>query len=179
VEFAEELAVEFMDAHHGPRSGNFRSQQAAGEALNGCLHALVAEIAKAHQVSPQEVAKSFGQRSVLADIAINTPFFVAYIGLAAIGIRWLFRRYPPNEGWTGTIVMLVFASLALSAAGMLVGEQYSVLAESFRIGTGHLSYRLDRLPWVQHRAAFFMACFAVFWLAAVIGHRRLPKNNAG
>src|SRR6266567_6720112 len=57
VEFAEELAVEYMDAHRVPRSGEFKSQQTASEVLNTCLGALIEQIAKSHNVPPREVAK--------------------------------------------------------------------------------------------------------------------------
>ena len=57
AEFAEELAIRYMDAHHGPRSGKFESQQAAGQAKNRCLGALFGEIGKSHDIPPGEVFK--------------------------------------------------------------------------------------------------------------------------
>src|SRR5437762_1082941 len=51
AEFAEELAIRYMDAHHGPRSGRlFESHQAAGQAKNRCLGALFGEIGKSHHI---------------------------------------------------------------------------------------------------------------------------------
>ena len=84
---------------------------------------------------------------------------------------WLLRRYPPEDSWTATLVLGIPASLASGVGGMLVGEQWSVLAESIRVGTGHLSYRQDRLPSVQHEIEFFFLCLVLFWAAAVIRYR--------
>jgi hypothetical protein len=79
VELAEELAVEYMDAHHGPRSGEFKSQQAANQALNTCLGVLIEQIAKSHNVPPREVAKFFGRRSLAIDVAVSLPFVLFYV----------------------------------------------------------------------------------------------------
>jgi hypothetical protein len=72
---------------------------------------------------------------------------------------------------TAALVMSLLCSLAFGVAGLLLGEQWSTMAESIRVGTGHLSYRVDRLPWVQHRIGFFVLCVAVFWSAAVVRFR--------
>jgi hypothetical protein len=104
VEFAEELAVEYMDAHHRPRSGKFKSQQAASQALNTC-------------------------------------FALWFFGTMLVGK--LRRRYPPEDGWTVALIMIILSSLALGIGGMMLGEQASTLVENIRAGTGHLSYRVD------------------------------------
>jgi len=171
LEFAEELAIEYMDANFGPRSGHFTSQQAAGQALNGCMHKLIEQIGAAHNMPPAEVAKSVGRRSAAEDAAVIMPYLAIYTVLAALLAGWLLRRYPPDSGWTGTLVMLLFASLAVGAVGLLIGEQWSTLAENIRVGTGHLSYRLNRLPWGRNRLAFYLACVALFWCAAIVRYR--------
>jgi hypothetical protein len=54
---------------------------------------------------------------------------------------------------------------------MLVGEEWSILAESIRVNTKHLSYRVDRLPWVRHQIGFCFLCVVLFWGAAVARFR--------
>jgi hypothetical protein len=171
VEFAEELAVEYMDAHHGPRSGEFKSQQAASQALNTCLGTLIEQIAKSHNVPPREVAKFFGRRSLAIDLAMILPFLLLYVFLAVMLAGKLRRRYPPADGWSVALIMVILSSLALGVVGTMLGEQWSTFLENIRIGTGHLSYRVDRLPWVRHRISFFVLCVAVFWGVAVVRFR--------
>lgn len=167
LEFAEDLAVRYMDAHHGPRSENFQSHKTADQALNGCLTDLAAQIGQSHHVPPRELKQLFGQRILVADVAMNLPFFLLYCLLAAMVAGSLFRRHPPADGWTAPLVMVSLCSLAFGTLGTLVGEQCSTLAENLRVGTGHLSYRLDRLPWARHRVAFLVLCVVLFWLAAL------------
>lgn len=45
VEFAEELAVEYMDVHHG---------RAASQALNACRSELIGQIGKSHNIPPDD-----------------------------------------------------------------------------------------------------------------------------
>jgi hypothetical protein len=130
LEFAEELAVEYMDAHYGPRSGQFKSQQAASEALNTCLNTLIGEIAKSHNVPPQEVAKFFGRRSFTTDVAVTLPFVLLYVFAAGIVVSKLRRRYPPEDGRTVALSMLILCSLACAVGGMMLGEQWSTLVEA-------------------------------------------------
>lgn len=171
VEFAEELAIEYMDAHHGPRSGNFESHQVAGQALNTCLGTLIERIAKSHAVPPREVAKFVGRRSLAIDIAVSLPFLLLYGFLARMLIDKLRRRYPPEDGWTAALAMIILASLAFGVGGMMLGQQWSTLAESIRIGSGHLSYRVGRLPWVRHQIDFFVLCVVLFWGVTIMGFR--------
>jgi hypothetical protein len=171
VEFAEELAVEYMDAHHGPRSGNFKSQRAASQALNRCLAKLIEQIGKSHNVPPRELAKFFGRRSLTIDVAVSLPFVLLYGVLAGMLIGKLRRRYPPEDGWTVAFAMIIVSSLAFGVGGMMLGEQWSILVESIRIGNGHLSYRADRLPWARHQIGFFVLCVVLFWGVAVVRFR--------
>jgi membrane protease YdiL (CAAX protease family) len=111
-----------MDAHRGPRSGEFKSQRAASEALNTCLGTLIEQIAKSHNVPPGEVARFFGRRSLAIDVAVNLPFVLLYGFLAGMLVGKLGQRYPPEDGWTAAIVMIVLSSLVFGTVGMMSGE---------------------------------------------------------
>jgi hypothetical protein len=144
VEFAEELAVEYMDAHYGPRSGNFQSQHVADQALNTCLGTLIEQIANSHDVPSGEATNFVGRRSLAIDVAVSTPFVLLYGLLARMLIDKLRRRYRPENGWMVALAMIIFASLVLGVGGTMLGQQWSILAENVRVGNGHLSYRVDR-----------------------------------
>jgi hypothetical protein len=171
VEFAEDLAIRYMDAQRHPRSTQPQPGRPPGEVMNTCRNSLLQQISTSHNVPPKEVVQFFGRRSLPIDLAIILPFLLLYGLLAALLAGWLYRRYPPEDGMTATVAMAILCSLAFAVGGMLLGEEWSTMAESIRIGTGHLSYRVDRLPWANHRIGFFVLCVALFWLAAAVRFR--------
>jgi hypothetical protein len=179
VELAEDLAVRYLDAQVRSQSALPRPARPPGEVMNTCRNSLLKQISTSHNVSPKEVVQFFGRRSLASDLAVILPFFLLNALLAMLLTGWLLRRYPPDESMTGTLAMFLFCSLAFGAGGLLLGEQWSITAESIRVGTGHLSYRVDRLPWVQHRISFFVVCVAVFWSAAVVRFRARASRNSG
>ena len=176
VDYAQELAVEYMDAHYGPRSGKFKSHEVASQSLNACLGTLINQIAESHHVPPKEVADFVGRRDLATDIAMAFPFLVLYGLLARMAAAKLHDRYPWEDGWILALVMIAFVSLVFGVAGMMVGQQWSMLMENLRVGNGHLSYRVDRLPWVRHQVDFLFLCIAIFWSVAITwfpAHRRV------
>lgn len=162
ADFAQELAVEYMDAHYGPRSGKFKSREVASQALNACLVTLIGQIAESHHASPKEVASFVGRRSLAIDIAVTLPFVLLYGLLAGMVIDKLRDRYAWEDGWIVALVMTAFVSLAFGVAGMMLGQQWSTLVETPRVGNGHLSYRVDRLPWVRYQIDFLFLCIVIF-----------------
>jgi hypothetical protein len=158
LEFAEELATRYMDAHAGPRD-----KVVAAQAKNHCMGILLAEIGKDHGISAQEAFRSFGHRSNPIDLAMNLPFLLLYVLAADWVIRRMLKRYPPVDGGMATIVMIVLASVACAIGGLLLGGQWSILAESLRVGTNHLGNRVSRLPVSQHP----LAAFAFFGLLSL------------
>ena len=173
VELAEDLAVRYMDAQRRQQSAQPR--RPPGEVMNACRNTLLKQISTSHNVSPGEVIQFFGRRSLAIDLAVILPFFLLYALAAILMAGWLFRRYPPAESMTAALLMAVLCSLAFGVGGLMLGEEWSTMAESLRVGTGHLSYRVDRLPWVQHRIGFFVLCLAVFWSAALVRLRARAK----
>ena len=51
---------------------------------------------------------------------------------------------------------------------LLLGDNWSIVAEVLRVGNGHLSYRTERLPWRQYRSAVIATALGLFWLIAVV-----------
>ena len=171
LEFAEELAIRYMDTHYGPSN-----PEAAAQAKNRCLGVLLGEIGKKHGITAQEAFRSFGQRSAAVDLAMNLPFILVYALAADFAIRRLLGRYPPSESWMTSIIMITLASLAFGIGGLMLGQQWSSLAESIRVGSGHLSNRSMRLPINKHPTETFVFGVALFLGTAVL--RYWGKRNA-
>src|SRR6266568_7003357 len=158
VEFAEELAIRYMDARH-----RLKPERPPSEVMNTCRDSLLKQIITSHNVPPKEVLQFFGRRSLAIDLGVILPFLLLYGLLATLLAGWLSRRYPPEESMTASLAMALFFSLVFGIGGLLLGEEWSLTAESLRVGTGHLSYRGNRLPWAQHRIGFFVLCVVLFW----------------
>jgi hypothetical protein len=120
--------------------------------------------------------KSFGQRRTAVDLAMNLPFILIYAVVADFVIRRLLGRYPPGEGWMTSIIMIILASLAFSTGGLILGQQWSGLAESIRVGSRHLSNRSMRLPINKHSSEAFVFGVALFLGIGVL--RYWGKRNA-
>lgn len=67
--------------------------------------------------------------------------------------------------------MIAYVSLVAAGLAVLGVEQWAGLCENLRIGNGHLSYRLDRLPWGHHRLALFAGALVLFWTMAYLRAR--------
>lgn len=166
LELAEELAIRYMDAHYGPRD-----LEAAAQAKNRCMGTLLAEVGKKHGMTAQEAFRSFGQRSALVDLAITLPFLLLYAFVADFAIRRLLGRYPPHGGWITCTVVILLASVAFGAGGLILGQQWSSVAESIRLGTGHLSNRSFRLPLNKYPGEAFALAAAIFLGIGVLRYR--------
>jgi|SRR5579872_6012172 len=164
-----------MDAHRGRIS----SQQEAAEALNACLGALVEQIGKSHNVPASEVRKFVGRRSFVVDASVNLPFLVLYGLVAGAFAGKLLRRYPPEDGLIATFVVVILSSLVFGIGGMMIGEVWAGTVESIRIGTGHLSYRVNHVPWVRHEFGFFVVCVVLFWCTVIARYRMRHSTTTG
>jgi hypothetical protein len=176
VEFAEELAVRYMDARRRSQSGQLKPGRSPSEVMNTCRDSLLQQIRTSHNVPWKEVLQFFGRRSLAIDLAVILPFLLLYGLLATLLAGWLRRRYPPEDSMMAALAMAVLFSLVFGVGGLLLGEVWSGTAESLRVGTGHLSYRADRLPWAQHRIGFFVLCVGFFWSAAAVRFR-VPRRR--
>jgi len=178
AQFAEDLAIRYADSHRGPNSGHFTDFEEYRRSRQQCMAKLFGVIEKNHSVTEEQVRESLLHRRTSLDFAVIVSFAVLY-GFAASGMaRRLWRRYPPDEGWITGAVVTVIASAFVSMAGVLVGEIWSEAMEGLRVGTGHLSYRLDRIPWHQHRLSLFVSGVVLFWLVAGLNYRVVARHGA-
>jgi len=172
AEFAEDLAIRYADAHHGLRTKYFVSGEEYMAARDRCMGTLFEQIAKEHGVPVAQVAGSLGRNRGHIDVAVNLPFALFYCFAAVVVARKIWRRYPPAEhGWIPGAIMVLFLSLVFAAGSTMLGEVWSSIAESKRVGNGHMSYRVRRLPWSRRRTELFAGALVVFWVAASEGAR--------
>ena len=143
------------------------------------MAALFEQIATEHGVPVASVSGSLERNRAAIDIAVNLPFALLYGFVAAAVARMMWRRYPPAEhGWIPGVIMALFLSLVFAAACTMFGELWSWVAETYRIGNDHMSYRANRLPWARHRAGLFVGAWIVFWVAAIARARKMMTHNS-
>lgn len=175
AEFAEDLAIRYADTHYGRHSPN--PSEEYGTKRDECMAMLFAEIAKQHGVPLEQVSTSLGHNRAYIDAAIYLPFALLYCIATAMLAPMIWRRYPPiDDDWTPGVVMTVFLSVAVGAGCILCGEQWGWVAETYRIGNKHMSYRADRIWWGNHRVALFCGAVVVFWLASAEAIRRANRS---
>ena len=103
------------------------------------------------------------------DLAVILSFAALYGWLAHVIARRICRIYTHEEGLLAEVV--IFASAAVSAAGVGLGEEWSLLMENYRLSSGHLSYRVMRIPWTHHRLGLFVGGVVLFCLLSALHHR--------
>jgi hypothetical protein len=178
AELAEDLAIRYADAHYGLRSGHFESNDVFTNAIKHCGQTLFEDIGRAHGVPVNRVSQALGRNRVGTDLMVNLPFVLLYGLAASLVIRRIWARYPLADGWSSGAAMVLVCSLAFGVVGVLLGEEWSTTAESLRIGTGHLSYRVNRLPWMRYRGELFITLLAVFWFTGwFLGWRVAPPDG--
>jgi hypothetical protein len=177
LEFAEELAIRFMDAHAGPAE-----KAAAAAAKNRCMGILLQEVGKAHGMSARAAFGWFRKRSLVVDGLISLPFLAMFLVASVIAMGYILRRYPfdaasPGSSLAVAASMVAIASLGFGLAGLLAGQQWSAMAESVRIGTTHLSNRTFELPMNAYPGATFGVLVGLFWMVAVCRYAAFSRGG--
>ena len=179
AEFAEDLAIRYADVHHGLRTGHYVSDAVYAAERDRCMNALFAEAAAQHHVPAAEIAAALGRNRGPIDAAENLPFALAYAFAAWFAARMIWRRYPPaSHGWIAGAVMAGVVALLMAAGALLLGETWGMIAETWRTGNGHMSYRAFRLWLPNHRPATFAAGLVVSILTAWLASRRPVPSDA-
>lgn len=172
AEFAEDLAIRYADTNTGPGSRHFEGMAAYQRTRDGCMTSLFLSVAMSHAVTEQAVRRSLGRRRMSFDLATMLSFALVFgLGVNRV-IRAIVRTHLPNNGWIGTVVLLAFMAITASLAFLMIGEQWCATAEGLRLGTGHLSYRGGRIPWIRYRTAvFWSGVMIVGIISAIQCHR--------
>jgi hypothetical protein len=178
AELAEDLAIRYADTHHGLHTPNWVSIEVYDAARDRCMGSLFEQVAREHGVPVGLVSAALGRNRARIDVAVNLPFALLYCFAATALAQLLWRKYPPAEhGWIPGITMALFFSLAIAAGSTMLGEMWAGIAEGYRIGNAHMSYRFQRLWWARHRTGLFGGAVTVFWLAAAATARRMRSNE--
>jgi hypothetical protein len=160
---AEDMAIRWADQNFGhlPEWDQRREE---------CMKTLFEGVAKQHGVDVAIVHQYSRERDVVVDAAIMLSFGVLYAVVAYIFAGRILRRFPPGE--PGFWVMTLTMAVGVSLVGMMIGSLGAIVIEEFRMGSGHLSYRMNRIPWRQHWAVLWVCGFIVFGLAALMRYSR-------
>lgn len=124
-----------------------------------------------------QVYESLGRNRALTDLALNLPILLASFFAASLVTGRIWSRYL-GDNRTVAVTLVIVGSLVFAAATVILGEQWATIAESIRIGSGHLSYRMDRLPWIRYRTPLFAAGVALFLFVAAVRYRRPPAPSS-
>lgn len=162
IALAEDIAIRYADAL-GYRDG-WR------ETRENCEGVLFSEVADRRSMSLDAVRAARAQLDRRGfDWGVNLPMIaVTIVGASLIG-RYTWRRFE-YEPAARTIAILAL-SFSLAITVVAVGQVWAGLIETLRIGSGHLSYRAARIPWMHHRPLTFALAFSIGTALALLAPR--------
>lgn len=159
---AEDMAIRWADKYFG-------HLPEWEQRCDQCMATLFDGVAKQHGVDVAIVRQYSLERDGILDAATILSFAGLYALAAYILAGRLRRRFPPGE--PGFWVMTLTLAVGVSVVGVAVGSLWSIVIETFRLNSGHLSYRMDRIPFRQYWAGLFLCGFIVFMLVTLIRSR--------
>lgn len=159
---AEDMAIRWADKYHGHLP---EWDQRCGE----CMQTLFAGVAHQHGVDIATVRQYSRDRDMVVDAAVFLSFGILYTVAAYIYVGRIRRRFPPGE--PGFWIMTLTMAVGVSLVGVMVGNLWSIVIESLRLNSWHISFRMGRIPWRQHWVVLFVWGFLIFGLAGLIRSR--------
>ena len=156
---AEDMSIRWADMHfgHRPEWDQKRSE---------CMQTLVQGIATHHGVDVATVQQYSAERDPIVDAAVILGFGVLYVFVAYIFTGRIRRRFHDDN--TGFWIMTLTMAVGVSLSAVMVGMLGSIVVETFRLNSVHLSYRMNRIPFRQHWAMLFACSFVAFGLVALL-----------
>jgi hypothetical protein len=172
---AEDVAIRHADlgqarALHSVNPGPYRERRDA------CKAQLFAAISRQHGVAVDAVAGAVGRRRLWLDAVVMLAFGGIYLVVARRVARLMFRGALADSVVLATVTSLAAAG-AFALIGVLAGDAWSMLFEGLRVGNGHMSYRVERVPWRQHPAELFAIGVVTFVLVAVVTWHEQRRRN--
>lgn len=155
---AEDVAIRWSDRH-------FHLLPEWEQRVGQCMETLFVGVAEQHHVDVSIVRQYSRERDMVVDIPVILSFGVVYVVVAYVFAGRIRRRFP--EGEPGFWVMTIAMAIGVSLVGVLAGGLWSIVIEEIRMNSGHLSYRMNRIPFRRHWAVIWACAFIVFALAAL------------
>jgi len=170
----EDMAIRWADMRFGhlPEYGQKRDE---------CMQTLFEGIAQHHGIDVAMVRQYSQDRDPIVDIAVIFSFGILYVFVAYIFNERLRRRFPSDE--PGFWIMTLIMAAGVSLVAVMVGNLGSIVIESLRLNSAHLSYRMNRIFFRRHWAMLFVCGLVIFWLVALMRpihrlHRLIFKESA-
>jgi len=164
---AEDLAIRWADKYFSLKPEyDFRR--------DACMGALFKGLADNHSVDVDLVRQYSRERDIVTDSAAILSFGLLYLAGIYYLVGKLRRKFSEDESanfWAVTIVL----SFGGGLVGLLVGNLWSIVFETYRLNSAHLSYRMNRLPFRQYWFVFLLCSILSFWLVAFIRSRFAGK----
>ena len=160
---AEDMAIRWADR-------NFAHLPEYDQQVDQCMATLFQGVAQHHGVDVAIVRKYSRERDVFVDAAVVLSFGLLYAVAAYMFAGRIRRRFPRGE--PGFWIMTLTMAVGVSLVGVAVGNIWSIVIETFRLNSAHLSYRMNLIPLRQHWAVLFVCGFVVFTLAGLIRSRQ-------
>ena len=159
---AEDVAIRWADKYYGHQS-EWDARQYE------CIEALFDGVAKHHGIDVALVQQYSLERDVALDSTSILSLGILYTLVAYFSAGRIRKRFPTGE--PGFWVMTIAMAIGISLAGVMIGMLWSIVMEEIRFNSGHLSYRMNRIPFRQHWAVLFFCGVAIFVLASLVRSR--------
>lgn len=167
---AEDLAIRHADASHG-RATHSRDVTEYRAVREQCKALLFAVVARRHAVPEEAVAAAVSDRREWLDALVILAFAAIFALVARLVSAFMFRGALAESRLLGASLLLATA-LAAGGIGLLTSGVWFGLIESVRVGNGHMSYRVERIPIRQHPLVVAFVCSAIFAGVSAIQYRR-------
>jgi hypothetical protein len=172
---AEELAIRYADVKRGHRSGHFVGTDEYVQTRERCLASLLGIAAIKHGIRAQEMGELVGLREADFDFAVLLSFAVLYTLACNVFSGWLVVRFPSDEHLAA--VTATTMSAMTSAGGLMMFGLWASSWEMIRVADLHMSYRVARSPWSQHRTELLVAGVGLFVAMALLRYLK-PRATA-
>jgi hypothetical protein len=170
AQVAEDVAIRHADLTEGTGSRR-RNVERYRDRREACKAALFAIVSRQHNVPIAEVEQAVGRRRMWLDALVMLSFAAIYVLVAYQIAARLFRGALADSAALA-IGMSLAVAVALGVIGVLAGDVWAGLIESIRVGNGHMSYRVERVPWRQHPIQLFACGTALFIAVAGVRWKR-------
>ena len=156
---AEDVSIRWTDAHFGHRPEYDQKQYE-------CMQTLFQGVAKQHGVDVAVVHQYSRRRDLFVDGTVIFSLGILYVFVAYIFTERIRRRFPDDDSsfWIMTLTMAAGVSLIW----VMVGILGSIVIEGVLMNSGHLSYRMNRIPFRQYWAILFACGYVIFVLLALM-----------